>query len=161
MSNTNNPGLMKDIDPNRVVKLINSLNTLISAMMVVHQYAGDAEPVPEETATLVTDFERLLDFHLYEVLKATTETAPSLVDLLLYLAEQLRQRGDLFYAGFFFALGHLLDLRLATQGSENDRREFERSVKQTVEKYGLARAGHAKEKLRESNRKIQPARYVA
>jgi hypothetical protein len=162
MSNKEHQSLMKDrIDYSRAAELISRLHALIAAMMVIRGPTGDADSQPEEIKEMTRDLGRLTDLYLYDVIKATNETAPGLAEVFLYLTEDARQRGDIFYAGFFFALSYLLSLRLSIQeGSENDRREFERNFTQTLEKFGLTQAEHTETNGQDQSRKSQPARYV-
>jgi hypothetical protein len=154
--------LMKDrIDHNRAAELIAKLNALVSAMMFVHSAAGGTDPVPEETMILALDAGNLIAHYLYEVMDATKETAPNLIQLLLQLTEQVRQSGDPFYAGFFFALAELLSVKfeLGDFGKKIERQKFERSLKQTVEKYGLGQAKESKARPA-LNGRTQPTGYV-
>lgn len=155
-------GLMKDgIDHSRAAELIAKLNALVSAMMFVHSTVGGPDPVPEETMILALDAGNLIAHYMYEVIDATKETVPNLIQLLLQLTEQLRHEGDPFYAGFFFALAELLSVKFEVGdfGKKIDRQKFERSLKQTVEKYGLGQATESKAR-RAQNRKTQPTGYV-
>ena len=149
------------IDDNKVAELIAKLNAVISAMMIIHSSYGSTSPVSEETiALLCEEANTLTDRYLLKVLEATKETAPVLIRLLLQLADQLKQRGNPFYAGIFIALAELLDLKfeVGALGEKIDGQEFEQQLTQTIEKYGLE-AEELKEK-RELNRKTSPTGYV-
>ena len=132
--------MMKNsIDHTRAAEIIAKLNALVSAMLLVHSTVGGPDPVPEETMILALDAGNLIGHYMYEVIGATKETAPNLIQLLLQLTEQLRHEGDPFYAGFFYALAQLLDVKFEVGDvkAKIQRRQFERRFKQTIEKYGL------------------------
>ena len=149
------------IDDNRVAELIAKLNAVASAMMLVHSSYGSTSPVREETiALLLEETNTLVVYYMLKVLDATKETAPILIQLLLQLADQLRQRGDRFYAGFFVALAVLLDVKfeVGAFGEKIDKQKFEQQLTQTIEKYGLE--AEELEEKRELNRKTSPTGYV-
>jgi len=149
------------IDDNRVAELIAKLNAVASAMMLVHSSCGSTSPVREETiALLLEETNTLVVYYMLKVLDATKETAPILIQLLLQVADQLRQRGDPFYAGFFVALADLLDVKfeVGAFGEKIDKQKFEQQLTQTIEKYGLE--AQELEEKRELNRKTSPTGYV-
>ena len=149
------------IDNNRVAELIAKLNAVASAMMLVHSSYGSTSPVREETiALLLEETNTLVVYYMLKVLDATKETAPILIQLLLQLADQLRQCGDPFYAGFFVALVDLLDVKfeVGAFGEKIDKQKFEQQLTQTIEKYGLE--AEELEDKRELNRNTSPTGYV-
>jgi hypothetical protein len=152
--------LKSGINHDKVAEVIAKLNALISAMIFVHSSCDSTDSVPEGVKVLSDDAGTLLNHYLLEVVDATKETAPNLIQILLELMEQLQQREDSFYAGFFFALADLLHVKfeLEVLGKKIERQEFERCLKQTVEKYRLEQHEQSKE---EPNRKTLHTSYVA
>lgn len=136
--------MRESFDHSKAVKLITKLSERINAQF---KNPGTTE-LSSEPMTVLAD---LRDYYLYEVLDATRERAPGLINLLWRLETQSDQQGDRFHAGFFFTLAELLKVKyeIGGWGEKIKRQDFERSFAVTRVKLGLGevRQSSANEEL--------------
>ena len=142
------------------IKAVKLLTELVERLNLQVRLYGDS-PMSQETMHLRRDLVNLHDYYLYAVLDATKDTAQNLINLLSQLEQQAVEQGDKFHASFFFTLAELLAVKYDMQFGEKktDRRDFDRNLNDTRNKYGLGEVGGSVEN-QEQVRKAKLTGYV-